>query len=418
MRDDLSSDLASLRIDRGRKPERRTGKILIWTAVPVALGLVGYFGVVPYLAKKVFKREVQVTEIVEARPGQAKELLVSTGYVKPQRTSLVAPKVTGKVVEVGKRQGDTVKAGDMLLVLDITDQQAAVASAQARAAAAAARVATARANLAEIKLQAERAAGLAEKGVRPAAAAEDLGARVAALQQQVRAAEAELRANQAEVKALQVGLGNYTLTAPIDGTLISDPPEIGEIVAPQAAAITTADTTSVIEIADFSTLAVETDVPESRLDKLTRADGKKVPCDIVLDAFSDRSFLGEVIEIVPRVNRAKATVTVKVGFRDPPTGVLPDMAARVRFLAEDIDPALRAEGSKILVPQAAVVDRDGGKAVYVVEDGKVRVKQIKASGPSDGFYVIEEGPPVGTRVVKSPPGDLADGESVKERTDG
>src|SRR5262245_15901545 len=110
MRDELSSDLASLRIDRGPKPKptRSSPKWLLWIVIPAALAAVGYFVVLPYIAKKVFKREVDVTEVVESRPGQAKEVLVSTGYVKPRRVSQVAAKVTGKVIDRKKQQGDDV----------------------------------------------------------------------------------------------------------------------------------------------------------------------------------------------------------------------------------------------------------------------------------------------------------------------
>ena len=138
-------------------------------------------------------------------------------------------------------------------------------------------------------------------------------------------------------------------------------------------------------------------------------------------ATSTTSIVWPATSIVPRVNRAKATVTVKVGFdgKEPPQGVLPDMAARVRFLAEQLDQATLNEASKKLVAESAVVDRDGKKAVFVVDEGKVRKKYVNATGPQDGFYVIDaDGPPVGAKLVKAPPDDLTDGEKVKERTDG
>ncbi len=418
VRDDLSSDLASLKIDRGPRPARRSPRWILWLAVPAALILLGYFVVTPYVASKMFKREVQVTEVVEARPGQAKEVLVSTGYIKPQRVSQVAAEVTGKVIEVKARQGADVKLGDVLLVLDVTDVKAAIAAAQAKVAAAMARAASARANLSEIKLQAERARTLAEKGVRPEAAAEDLAARVTALQQQVRAADAEVRAAQAEVKTMEIGLGNYTVKAPIGGRIISEVPEVGEMVGPVTGGVS-AD--AIIEIADFTTLVMETDVPESRMDRLRRDDGRPVPAEITLDAFSSKRYPGRISEIVPKVNRTKATVTVKVAFdgAEPPAGVLPDMAGRVRFLSEELDQATMNQAARKLVAESAIVERGGQKVVFVVDDGKVRMKAVAASGPENGFYVLDgDGPSVGTKVVKAPPDDLTDGEKVKERTDG
>src|SRR5258706_15637224 len=86
----------------------------------------------------------------------------------------------------------------------------------------------------------------------------------------------------------------------------------------------------VVELADFDSFLVETDVPESRLAKVRIGS----PCEIVLDAYPARRFRGEVAEIGTRVNRAKATVMIKSKFIDPPDVALPDMAARVNVLRE------------------------------------------------------------------------------------
>jgi RND family efflux transporter MFP subunit len=168
-----------------------------------------------------------------------------------------------------------------------------------------------------------------------------------------------------------------------------------------------------IEIADFSTLAVETDVPEGRLGLVQPG----APVEIILDAFPDRRYRGEVYEIVPRVNRAKATVVVKVKFVDDNTGALPDMSARVSFLSGKLDEKAVKEPPKLIVPASAVVDRAGAKVVFVVEDGRLRMIPVEL-GPAfgDGF-VVKRGPDAGTRVVVQPAPELSDGQQVKERTD-
>ncbi|MFX6190242.1 efflux RND transporter periplasmic adaptor subunit, partial [Acinetobacter baumannii] len=60
------------------------------------------------------------------------------------------------------------------------------------------------------------------------------------------------------------------------------------------------------------------------------------PCEIVLDAFPDRRFRGEVSTVVPTVNRASATVTTKVRILDADATILPDMSARVSFLSRAV----------------------------------------------------------------------------------
>ncbi len=411
---DLSRDLASLRIDRDAPPSRGwTKKIII--ALVVLAGAAGliYFVAIPYLRAQVFQTKVDVTEITLVSPAQASIELTSTGYVQAQRISKVTPKVTGKVTRVEVQQGQTVKEGDVLYVLDTSDQAAAIAQAKAQVAAARARAQASRASLTEIKLQAERARRLAAHGVRPEAAADDLEARQSSLAQQARAADADVRAAQAQVKALEINLDGYTVLAPIAGRILNKPPEIGEVIAPVPGAAA-AELTGAVEIADFSTLVVETDVPEGRL-HMVRPGG---PCEIVLDAFPSKRFRGKVQEIIPVVNRAKATVTVKVAFVDEPTGVLPDMSARASFLTEALDAAAVKEAPKLVVPESAVTDRGGGKVVFVVNDGKLRMTSVALGEKYAGGWVLTQGPPAGTHVVKNPSGSLSDGQRVEERTDG
>jgi HlyD family secretion protein len=408
MSNDLSADLASLKIDRDRPPSSGgPTRLVLVLGVLLAIAAAVYYLAIPFVKARAFKLEVEVTEISLVSPAQAQIELTSTGYVKPQTTSLVTSKVTGKISKVLVTQGARVNAGDVLFELEVSDQKAEIAAQQAQVAAARARVQTARANLAEIELQATRAASLAEQGVRPGSQAEDLAARAKAAAEQVRAADAEVRASQAAVNALSVNLDSYTVRAPISGTVLSDPPELGELIGPTGA--------GAIEIADLDSLLVETDVPEARL-HMVKIGG---PCEIVLDAFPGKRYRGVTREIVPRVDRAKATVMVKVGFTDPADGVLPDMSARVSFLAEELDAEAIKAPPKLMVPQAAVADRAGAKIVFIVDDGRVRMTPVTpaATDPGTGAMIeLQSGPPAGTRVVKNPPLELRDGQEIKEKS--
>src|SRR5262249_42296301 len=144
---------------------------------------------------------------------------------------------------------------------------------------------------------------------------QDLEAHQKSLQEEVRAAQSEAQAAQAEINPMRVGLEDHTIVSPISGTVISKPVEVGELVGPQV---------NIAEIADFDSQLVETDVPEARLYQIKPG----TPCEIVLDAYPGKRYRGSAVEIGRRVDRAKATVKVKVKFVDPMEGVLPDMSAR------------------------------------------------------------------------------------------
>jgi len=410
MSDQLSSDLASLKIDRTVRPKGKSplGTIITVLLVLGAAGAAYKLGL-PYLESAVFKTEVEVTEVITVSPAQASVELTSTGYVVAQTLSSVAPKVAGKVKALHVKQGDQVKQGAVLLEIDTADQKAGIASADSQAAAARARVMTAKVNLLDVEQQTRRAQALSEAGIGPKGATEDLLARSASLKAQVQSAEADARAQEALASALRVNLTSYTLIAPISGTVVNKPPQMGEFVGPQPAGI--AIDMGGVQIADFSTLMVETDVPEQRLSQVKMGG----PAEIVLDAFPSQRYRGKAVEVTPKVNRTKATVTVKVAFVDDNAGVLPDMAARVSFLTGELDKEAMKVPPKTVVPASAVVDVGGGKVVYRVEGGVVRLTSVTLGPALSSGFEVTGGVSAGTKIVSKPPAGLADGQRIKEK---
>jgi RND family efflux transporter MFP subunit len=405
MDDRLASDLASLRIDR-QAPPRSTGRAVRWIVVLAVLGGVAFAGWrigAPMLEARLFKTEVGVTEVAVVSPAQAQVQLTSTGYVVPQVQVDVSSKLVGRVDKATVREGSVVKAGQVLFELDASDQRVLVASAQARVAASRARAATARAQLAEIVLQRDRERRLADTGAIAPATADDLAARAKSLEEQVHASDADISAAQAEVNALSTNLGNTTIRAPIDGTIITKPLLVGDVVTPG---------TPMAKIADFGSIVVETDVPEGRLHMV----GKGRPCEIVLDAYPDKRWRGEVVEVSPQLNRAKATATVKVRFLDRDDTVLPEMAARVSFLHEALDPSKLAEPPKKILPGSALAERGGAKVVFVIDEGRVRMVPVTLGNAFGGGFELTEGPAPGVKIVSQPSATLADGQAIKERS--
>ena len=417
--DQLSSDLASLRIDRGgsgsqgpaagksRPPSQRTPSQIPAALLTVALlggaGFAAWHFGRPWAEAQFFKTEVEVAQVTSVSPVQASVELTSTGYVVPQVSAKIGAKVIGRITEANLREGGQVKAGQVLYRIDQSDQERMVASSVARVASARARAGAVRAQVEEIEVQRRRQKILADQGAVALATVEDLEARVTALKAQVAAADAETAAAAAEANASAVILKSFVVEAPIDGVVMNKPAVVGDVTFPEG---------PLAEIADFSTLLVETDVPEGRLHLVREG----APCEIALDAVPDERFTGTVVGLGPRLNRSKATATVKVRFDAPPALLRPEMSARVSFLAKKMDEAARKERAKTVVPAGAVQDRAGSKVVFVVEEGKVRAVPVQV-GPAFGTgFELLEGPPPGTKIVKQPPPTLADGQSVKEKS--
>lgn len=404
MTDQLSSDLASLRIERdapsGPSPVRKL-------VVPLlVLALVGVGGYVAYqkLEGQIFKQEMKVTEIAMISPSQAEVQVTATGYVIPQRTSKVGSKLPGRLAKVLIKEGDTVKEGDTIAQLEDTDVRTQVVAAGSRVGAAQARIATAKANLAEVSQQVERERALVASGAVGKANLDNLVAREAALREAVRAAEAEVGVAQADVGTVGVGLKDRIIITPISGRVISKPATVGEFVGGVGNPV------PVAEIVDFTSLMVEADVPEPRL-HLVKIGG---PCEIVLDAYPNKRYRGVAAELGQKVNRQKATIMVKVKFADDIEGVIPEMSARVSFLSKAIsDDALKEAPRKVVAPDA-IIDRDGRKVVFTVDNGKLHAYPVKPGGIVGGSVELLDGPPPGTKVVAKPTAETQDGQRIKE----
>jgi RND family efflux transporter MFP subunit len=398
----LSNDLASLKIQRDEDPERRGPLRIV-----LALGLLASMGggvayAYPRLKGEVFKTEIGITEIALISPAQASITVTSTGYVVPQIIARPGAKIPGRLAKVLVKEGDVVKSGQVLAELEDADQKSAIASAEARVASARARAEASRATIPEVKQQLDREKALVEQGVNGRALLEDLTLRTRALEVTARASDADVHAAETEVSALRVLLRDRTIPAPIDGTVLTKPPEIGELVGPQA---------PLVEIADFRSLVVETDVPEGRLHLVKIG----APCEIILDAYPDRRYRGAALEIGKRINRAKATIAVKVKFTDAMDNVLPEMAARVSFLGQEISAESMKEPPKQVVPASAVTERSGAKVVFVIDQGKVRMTPVTLGAAFGGGFELSAGPTPGTKIVDQPAATLQDGQKIKEK---
>lgn len=406
---DLTEDLKSLRIDRSPAPRQGGGALRSVAMMVVIAAAAGgaYKVLAPAIEARVFRTEISVTEVSRVSPAQGSIDLTASGYVVAEQVAKVGPVVPGRVVRVHVKEGQRVKAGDLLVELDVGDQRATAATLRARATAAAARAEVARTQASEIRQRLERDRGLAEQGALPRAPVDDLGVQLKVAEENARAATTEAQAAATDARASSGQLRHGELRAPIDGIIVGRPPGVGDVLNPASFA-------AAFELVNLDSLVVEVDVPEGRL-ALARPGA---PAEIILDAAPDERLKGQVQLITPRVNRSKATVVVKAQFLERPALAYPEMGARVSFLTRALEDEARRAPPKTIVPGSAVADREGTKVVFVVEGGKVRMQKVTLGPALGDAFELLSGPSPGTRIVKAPPATLTDGKAIKERNAG
>lgn len=407
--DHLADELASLRIPRDAGPgggdrSRRSGGVTVAIAIVViALLGAGGFYVFTEGRGRVFASDVEVGAVSLMSPQQSEVTLVATGYVYTRKQATVAPKTTGRLARLLVAEGDHVKAGQLIAELESGDAEAQLAQVRADTAAARAKVDRAKADLADAQLKLARQKALVTHGAGTESAYDDAHSLVAQTEAQLEAAQADVRAVEARRQAAEVQLENTKVRAPFDGTVVRKLAEIGEVLGPASPGIVT--------ISDLSDLEVQADVSEAQFAKVKVG----TPAEILLDAFPDRRFRGQVSEIRQTVDRAKASVTVKVRFTDSSTGVLPDMAAKVSFLSKALDDQALKAAPKVVAPADAIVTRHGQKVVFTIDDHRAHAVQVVTGAQVGDLVELASGPSPGTRLVRHPDPSLESGASVKEK---
>ncbi|MFQ5770982.1 MAG: efflux RND transporter periplasmic adaptor subunit, partial [bacterium] len=223
----------------------------------------------------------------------------------------------------------------------------------------------------------------------------------------VAAAKAQIELAQATVVAAEVDVENTNIRAPFDGTVLTKNADIGEMVAPFAASSNSRG--AVVTIADMNSLEVEADVSESNIHKVRPGQY----CEIILDAFPNHRYPGFVHKIVPTADRAKATVLTKIRFSERDEKVLPEMSAKVNFLARTLKENDHDLAPRTAVSKSAIITRNGEKVVFVVRDNVLIETPISTGKEFGGLIEIIRGVSNGDTVVLNPTDDFSSGLKIK-----
>lgn len=384
-------DLSSLRIDQSKREQtadgRKGGGRYLWI---VALILLIVIAISAWrLLTPV--QEVRLATATMQSSSQADAVLTASGYIVAQRKAAVASKGTGRLAELNVVEGDRVRSQQIIARLEDNDIRAQLSEARANL-----RLRQAELDIAEKTYGRQKS--LIAAGAVPQATYD-------AAESEYQRAQAAVELARAQVQAAEVALENMLIRAPFDGTVLTKNADVGEIVAPLAAGVNSR--AAVVTVADMSSLQVEADVSESNIEKIRPA----MECEITLDAYPDQRYPGYVAKIVPTADRAKATVLVKVAFKEYDARVLPEMSAKVLFLRGDLQPT-NAEPPMLVVPRSALVARGGRDVVFQVRDNAAVSVPVTAGRSFGAFVEIKSGLAAGDRVIEQVSDKITEGAKV------
>jgi len=243
------------------------------------------------------------------------------------------------VIETLVEEGMVVEAGQVLARLDSVLAATDLSLSKSRVAAAEAAVGMTTADLRDAERIVVRLQTLSQKNFASEADLTKAEARLGVLRAQLAQAQAQLETARLDAQRNAAVLDKHAIRAPFGGVVVDRSAQPGEMISPLSAG-GGFTRTGICTIVDMDSIEVEVDVNEAFIGRV-KAGGAVAA---VLDAYPDWTIPAKVIAIVPTANREKATVRVRIGFRQKDPRILPDMAVKVKFLEESASPGVASAG--------------------------------------------------------------------------
>jgi multidrug efflux system membrane fusion protein len=316
--------------------------------------------------------------------------IVAIGTVQPIATVAVKSRVDGEIAEVKISDGQAVKAGDVLFVLDTRAAEAQLKQAEAT-------LAKDRAQLENAKRDVSRYKPLTEKEFVSRQQLDTAQTNVAAL-------EATVLADQAIIDTFKVQLTYYTIRSPMDG-------RVGTIALKTGNAVKAQDTISLVTINQIKPIYVSYAVPQRELPGIRAAVGAgTVPVQAAVPGDPGAPITGKIFFFDNQIDPTTGTISLKAIFDNADERLWPG-----EFV--NVSSTLRVEADAITVPSSAVQVGQNGTYVFVVKaDNTVELRPVAVNRTVGNESVISKGLNPDERVVTDGQLRLTNGSRIEIRT--
>ncbi len=297
-------------------------------------------------------------------PRTINDYLELTGNSEPWKHVTVAAQSGGVVEKIYFEKGDDVQKGDRLADIDSELQDAQYSEAKANY------------DLQESNYQ----------------RAQKLYAANAITERDYNSAVAAFESARARLKQAKVALDRSRVDAPISGIIVEKYFELGEFAPPGA---------GIADIEQMDKIKISVGIPEK--DIIYFEEGEKV--EIIFDMLEEGVFEGEITYVSPSADERSHTFPLELKLDNPDGVIRTGLIARVKLLRKQYEDA-------VVIPQTSIVERADKNVVFIVEEGKAKLREIKIEVTADGQALIAEGLEFGDRLIVSGQRDLVDEESI------
>lgn len=330
--------------------------------------------------------------VAAAEPGRVETTVANTraGSVAACRRAKLAPPMGGRIDKLLVREGDRVKAGQVLVELWNDDLAARERISLEQRATAQAHVREACLVADNARRNAERTQALRAKGFVSEERVDQAESEAKARQAGCDSARAQVQEAQARIGASRADTARTVVKAPFDGIVAEVNGEVGEYLTPSPPGI---PTLPAIDLIDDACLYVTAPIDEVDAAQLRVGMAGRIS----LDAYRGKHFTGKVRRIAPYVlalEKQARTVEVEVDFESP---------AEIRHLlvgySADIEVVVDARDDVLRIPTSALMP--GGRVLVLTEGGVLEERKVEAGLSNWEFTEAKGGLARGDRVVTS-----------------
>lgn len=380
-----------------------------------------------------------------ARKGPITRLVTAAGKLQAATEVKLSSNITGDLLSLTVKEGDRVSRGQVLGRIDSRRYAAQVAQQEAARASALADRQMQVVQGSQLEQELSRVEKLAATGNASPAELDVARSNLAAGRARVEAAQGRIDQADAALREARHFLSLTTLVSPIDGVVTNRVKQVGERVRGSDFSEDV-----ILVIATLSQMEAKVEVGEHEVVFVKEGD----PADIEIDAFPDRKFPAQVVEVARNATVKNAgteaevtTFFVRLALTQPVAGALPGMSGQASISTDTRDGAVvvpiqavtvrpekdLAAGGKKSAPEDQAPPAAAGpgkkprreplrKIVFVVKDGVAKLRPVETGLASDTEIEIVSGVSEGEKVVEGPyrilSRELADGRRVTEEPPG
>ncbi|MCL0106548.1 efflux RND transporter periplasmic adaptor subunit [Peptococcaceae bacterium] len=329
-----------------------------------------------------------------------------TGDLEASEIEIVSSKIPARVKSVLVENGDSVSAGQELVILDSEDYERAVENAEvqlqranlaleakkAELAAAEAAYQNAVKNLNRMKILRDADAVTQKEYENAELVAEQAEAKFTAAKTAVDLAKSDIRAAELALEQAIANLNDTRIKSLISGVIANCNVKVGQLVSPGI---------PLIEVHKIDPIYVHIDIPQDNIKDVKV--GQSVNVKVL--AYPDKNFEGTVVAVEQVLDKKARSFGVKIHVPNRERLLKPGMSCEVEINVGTIE--------VLAVPQHALFSKDDKKYVFVIENNKVKSRQVETGRLINGMVEVKSGLSEGEKIAITNVGHLKDGDKVK-----